>query len=74
MAKDVIYVPIKFDLPEEYVRAVRARAGIDNVNPRDVVVLALDQFLAKEVAEARQRMASAEKSPDDGGKKTRARR
>ncbi len=59
MAKNVVYIPIKFDLPEEYIRAVRARAGIDNVNPRDVVVLALDQFLAKEVAEARQAAEAA---------------
>lgn len=72
VAKDAKYIPIKFDLPEEHVRAVRARAGIDNVNPRDIVVLALNSFLSKEIAEARQRMSAAEKPSEDGGKKGRA--
>ena len=70
MAKDTKYVPIKFDLPEEYVRAVRARAGFENVNPRDIVMLALNGILGKELAEVRQRMgATAEQAV--GGTKSR---
>lgn len=72
MAKDVKTVPMKFDLPEAYVRAVRVRAGFDNVNPRDIVMLALDKFLAKELSEVRQHLNATEKQSGDVGKKGRA--
>ena len=68
MSKEIKYVPIKFDLPEEYVRAVRVRAGFDNVNPRDIVMLALDKFLAKELGEVRQHLNATEKQSGDGKK------
>lgn len=71
MAREIKYIPIKFDLPEEYVRAVRVRAGFDNVNPRDIVMLALDKLLAKELAEVRQHIGATEKQAGDGGKKAR---
>lgn len=45
---------IKFDLPFEYTRAIRSRAGITGVYPRDVVMAALDAYLVKEIAEAKE--------------------
>src|SRR5689334_16168376 len=39
---------IKFDLPESYARAIRARAAYDGVYPRDVIVAALDAYLVSE--------------------------
>ncbi len=64
---------IKFDLPLAYTRAIRARAGIEGVFPRDVVMAALDAYLPKEIAEAKERMAQAGPGPAKStprGKKT----
>ncbi len=63
---------IKFDLPEAYARAVRARAAYDGVYPRDVVIAALDAYLGEEIALAKRRLAQAESStsePTKGRKK-----
>ena len=54
---------IKFDLPVAYVRAIRSRAGLDGSYPRDVVLAALDSHLAKEIAEAKERLARPESGP-----------
>lgn len=50
---------IKFDLPFAYTRAIRARAGIEGTYARDVVMAALDLYLAKELAEAKERLSQA---------------
>ena len=42
------------------VVAVRMRAGLDGVNPRDVVIAALDVYLRKEIQETRVRLTGPE--------------
>lgn len=48
-----------FDLPEQYMRAIRARAGFDGVNPSEVVMAAIDRYLPEELAAAAARMAQS---------------
>lgn len=65
---------IKFDFPEVYVRAIRVRAGFDGVHQRDVVLAALDQYLAKELEETRARLALADTNLKQGARKVAGRK
>lgn len=60
MADETQWQRMKLDLPEAYTRAIRVRAGLDGVNPRDVVMAALDVHLADELAQVKKRLG------DDG--------
>jgi hypothetical protein len=71
MAKETEVQRIKFDLPENYVRAIRARAAYDGVYPRDVVMAALEVHLAKELAEVQVRMKQAGPPAAGSGKGSR---
>jgi hypothetical protein len=48
---------IKLDLGEAYTRALRMRAGLDGVDPRDVVIAALDAYMPDEIKQTRARLA-----------------
>jgi hypothetical protein len=56
---------MKLDLPEVYTRAIRVRAGLDGVNPRDVVTAALDEYLADEIAQVKKWIGN--EGPEPGG-------
>lgn len=58
MAEDGKIQRIRFDLPEYIVRAIKARAALDGADPRDVVMRALDGYLQRELAMARQSLAN----------------
>lgn len=62
---------IKFDLPPDYIRAIHVRAAYDDAYPRDLIMKALDAFLAKELAEVRERMGIPQSAPTKkrGGRK-----
>ena len=51
---------MRLDLPGAYVRAIRVRAGLDDVDPRDVVTAALDGYLAAELELVRRRRAETD--------------
>ena len=57
MSDEPLRQRMRFDLPEVYTRAIRVRAGLDGVNPRDVVTAALDVYLADELALVKKRLA-----------------
>ena len=46
-AKTESWTRIRFDLPEDCIRALRVRAVHEKVYPRDIVILALDRYLAE---------------------------
>lgn len=48
---------IKLDLGEAHVRALRMRAGLDGVDPRDVVIAALNAYMPREIEQARAKLA-----------------
>jgi len=45
-----------FECPVEVKRATRARAGIDGVNPAEVIISALRSYLGEEIEKAVKRM------------------
>lgn len=49
---------MKLELPEDVIRAIRARAGFDNINPADVVTAACELYLREELAMVRARMTA----------------
>ncbi|MGE3407586.1 MAG: hypothetical protein AB7I37_12275 [Pirellulales bacterium] len=55
-----MYQGIKFDLPDAYARALRARAAYEGIYPRDVIIAALDVHLARELKEARGHLEAIE--------------
>jgi hypothetical protein len=65
---------MKLDLPEVYTRAIRVRAGLDGVNPRDVVTAALDEYLAGEIALVKKRLGNEGPEPDGSVAPPRRRR
>ena len=62
MADETQRQKMRLDLPETYVRAIRVRAGLDGVDPRDVVTAALDGYLAADLELVRRRLAEADGS------------
>lgn len=55
---------MRFETEEAIIRAVRARAGMEGVDTNDVINQALEAYLPKEIAEARERVAKAERAAE----------
>ncbi len=52
-----------FDCPDDFRRAIRVRAGIDDSAPTDVILQALERFLAKELDMVRKTPVPATEKP-----------
>ena len=66
---------IKLDLGVVHVRALRMRAGFDGVDPRDVVMAALDQYMPNEIEQTRAKLSETGKgeTAPASGQQTRKR-
>lgn len=49
---------LRLDLPEDVIRAIKARAGLDGTDFTAVVVAALEAYLPQELTLARDKMRS----------------
>ena len=62
---------MKLDLGEAQIRAVRMRAGLDGVDPRDVVIAALELYMPDEITAARAKLTKAGPAAEPAAKKRR---
>lgn len=53
---------LRFETSEAIMRAVRARAGMDGIEPNDVINAALEAYLGKEIREAEERIAKTQRA------------
>jgi len=53
---------MRIDLADDFIRAVRARAGEDGVSPSDVIAAALEVYLRDELARVRSKIKQADSS------------
>ena len=55
---------MRFETEEAIMRAVRARAGMEGVDTNAIINQAIEAYLPKEIAEARERIAKSQRTTD----------